>query len=697
MNSFSSTTYKRAQELRKILNKANHAYYILDAPVMEDEVYDQLYRELLSLEKKEPYLTSLDSPTQRIGSAPSLGFSSVNHRIPLLSLDNAFNTKELDEWNLRILKIINQQETPKSSISNLQMICELKIDGNALALSYEKGILVRAASRGDGTEGEDITKNVKTITSIPLSLQLQDPPPWLEVRGEAFIPYTIFEIINKERQINKEPLFANPRNACAGTLRQLDPKKVAERKLDFFAYTIHLPNDWESNKNDIKNPINQWESLQWLKHAGFKVNPHSELFANIKQITKFINKWEKDRHNLPYATDGVVIKINDLKSQAILGFTQKAPRWAIALKHPAEEAPSKLLKLTYQVGRTGVITPVAEFEPITLAGTSVSRATLHNAKRLLSLNLHLKDTIIVRKAGEIIPEVVRVIPELRTKDAIKLEFIEFCPECASKLIQETNAAATRCINNFCPAITRGTICHWVSKNALDIDGFGSKLIEKLIETNLIKSIASLYTLDENSLEPLERMGPKSAKNLIAALESSKKQPWHKKLYGLGILHIGESNAKVLAKSFPNVELLSKAACLYPSQIKETFGIGDEITESLISWFSNPNNQTLISNLEKAGLPLQENFEEKALRIKQLKNSENPLNTKTFVITGTLPSLSRSQAKVLIENSGGKVSSSISSNTSFLVAGQNTGGKLKKAKELGIEILNENQLLDLLSN
>ena len=696
MNSFSSETSNRAKELRNLLNEANHAYYILDAPVMEDSVYDQLYRELITLEENNPSLIIADSPSQRIGGTPSQGFSSIKHRIPLLSLDNAFNQKELDEWHSRILKIIHHEKTNHNAMANLQLICELKIDGSALALSYEKGILVKAASRGDGTEGEDITLNVKTIKTIPLKLQLKEPPPWVEIRGEAFIPYKIFNIINQERELNKEPLFANPRNACAGTLRQLNPQTVAKRKLDFFAYTIHLPNDWESNKDSFHKPTNQWESLEWLKLAGFKVNPHAELFPNIQEIAKFIDKWEKDRINLPYATDGVVIKINDFQYQRLLGFTQKAPRWAIALKHPAEEAPTKLLNLTYQVGRTGVVTPVAEFAPITLAGTSVSRATLHNSNRLLSLDLHVDDTIIVRKAGEIIPEIVRVVPELRIQNTKRLNFIDVCPECNKTLIQEMDAAATRCINDLCPAIIRGSLRHWVSKGALDIDGLGSKIIEQLIEKQLVQSIACLYKLDENTLQGLDRMGAKSARKLINALENSKKQPWHKKLYGLGILHIGESNAKALAIAYPNVKILSETACGNSAQIKGTFGIGDEIAESLHSWFSDKKNQTLLDNLIKVGLSLQENSEEIALRKKQLTNEKNSFYGKTFVLTGTLPSLKRSEAKDLIENSGGKVNSVISTKTSFLVAGLKAGSKINKAKDLGIQILNEKELKELLS-
>ena len=696
MNSLSSQTFKRVKELKALLNQANHAYYILDSPIMEDSIYDHLYRELINLEAKEPHLVSPDSPTQRIGSNNLEGFSKVKHRIPLFSLENAFNISEVNEWKTRLLKIINQDPATNSLMDNLEMICELKIDGNALALSYKNGLLVRAASRGNGTEGEDITANVKTIISVPLALHFKEPPPWLEVRGEAFIPNTTFEIINKDRQNNNEPLFANPRNACAGTLRQHDPKKVAARKLDFFAYTIHLPENWHTEQTSSKQPSDQSQALEWLKSAGFKVNPHSQSCGDFKQVKNFINEWENNRHHLPYATDGVVIKANNFKQQNILGFTQKAPRWAIALKYPAEESPTKLLKLTYQVGRTGVITPVAEFAPINLGGTSVCRATLHNSKRLLSLDLHLGDTIVVRKAGEIIPEVVRVLNELRPKDSKRIIFPATCPECNSTLIKDSAVAATRCINSNCPAILQGSIRHWVSKSALDIDGLGSKLIEKLVKKNLVKSIACLYKLDEEVIESIERMGTKSAKSLITALKVSKQKAWYKKLYGLGILHIGESNAKALAKVFPDSDILSHTIRQSPELIKKTFGIGDEITESLKTWFLDENNQKLLANLKNAGVSLKENAEEESLRQRNIKNPKRALNGKIFVLTGTLPSLRRRQAKELIEEAGGKVHSSISSNTSYLVAGLNSGNKLNKAEKLNIEIIDEDELKHLLS-
>jgi DNA ligase (NAD+) len=672
---------QRAAELRSLLNRAAHAYYVLDAPVMEDTVYDRLYRELQQLEQAHPSLLSADSPTQRVGGPPATGFHSVEHRIPLQSLDNAFDQGELKAWHQRLLKLLD-----RSDDSALPLVGELKIDGNALALSYRQGVLERAATRGDGSSGEEITANVRTISSIPLRLQINDPPEWVEVRGEAFIPDDTFAAINAERAARGEALFANPRNACAGTLRQLDPKVVAARRLDFFAYTLHLP--------DGPSPADQWQVLQWLEQAGFRVNPNRELCDDLNGIERFCDRWEQQRHQLPYATDGVVVKLNDLRLQDEAGTTQKAPRWAIALKYPPEEAPSKLLKLVVQVGRTGAVTPVAEFEPVALAGTSVNRATLHNADRIAELDLHLGDTVVVRKAGEIIPEVVRVLAELRPEGAVPLDLPSHCPECGSTLVRDDSEAATRCINSSCPAILRGGLRHWVSKGALDVDGLGSKLIEQLVERGLVRSIADLYRLDAALLSSLERMGEKSAANLVAALEQSKQQPWHRQLYGLGIRHIGEVNAKALAAAYPSSASLVAAE---PESIAALHGIGPEISSSLQQWHANPANLALLEELRAVGLSLEASATEQTAQVRSEDASSAVLQGKTLVLTGTLPSLSRSEAKALIEAAGGKVSGSVSKKTDYLVAGDAAGSKLTKAESLGVIILDEAQLLELLKS
>jgi len=692
----SASEQARAAELRQLLNRAAHAYYVLDAPLMEDPVYDRLLRELQALETAHPELLTPDSPTQRVGGAPAEGFTSVAHRIGLLSLDNAFSLEELEAWYARLLKVLDRSPEPAAPLPALAMVGELKIDGNALALSYAQGVLVRAATRGDGERGEEITANVRTIQSVPLRLQLADPPPWLEVRGEALIPDPVFAAINAERAARGEALFANPRNACAGTLRQLDPKVVAARRLDFFAYTLHLPDDWQAGAGDPPRPTTQWESLQWLQAAGFKVNPNAALLPSLAAVEAFFAQWEEGRRALAYATDGVVVKLDDLRLQDEAGFTQKAPRWAIALKYAAEEAPSQLLRLACQVGRTGVITPVAEFAPVPLAGTTVSRATLHNADRLAELDLHAGDTIVVRKAGEIIPEVVRVLPELRPAGAQRLELPLVCPECSSELVREAGEAATRCVNSSCPAILRGALRHWVSKGALDVDGLGAKLIEQLVDRGLVRSIADLYGLDAALLASLERMGAKSAENLVAALEASKQQPWHRQLYGLGIHHVGEVNAKALAKAFPSATELTAAAAGAPEAITAVFGIGGEIAQSLQQWLATPANQALLAQLQRLGFSLAASDAERAAAGGAGSVPEDaPLAGQTFVLTGTLPTLSRRQAQERIEAAGGTVSGSVSKKTRYVVAGAEAGSKLVKAEALGVAVLDEAGLLALL--
>lgn len=659
---------------------------------MEDPVYDRLYLELVALEQADPALIQPDSPTRRVGGAPAEGFTSVAHRVPLLSLDNAFSHGDLDVWYGRLLKVLDREPQEGAPAPALPMVGELKIDGNALALSYEQGLLVRAATRGDGERGEEITANVRTIRSVPLRLELAPPPAWVEVRGEAFIPEATFAAINAERAERGEAPFANPRNACAGTLRQLDPQVVAARGLSFFAYTLHLPGDWQAG------PRSQWQALDWLKAAGFRVNPHCALCPDLAAVKAFCDHWEQERRGLPYATDGVVVKLDDLRLQEEAGFTQKAPRWAIALKYAAEEAPSRLLRLTCQVGRTGVVTPVAEFEPVPLAGTSVSRATLHNADRLAELDLCAGDTIVVRKAGEIIPEVVRVLHELRPEGATRLELPPTCPECGSALVREEGEAATRCVNNGCPAILRGSLRHWVSKGALDVDGLGIKLIEQLVDRGLVASIPDLYRLDAALLASLERMGETSAAKLVAALEASKQQPWHRQLYGLGIHHVGEVNAKALARAFLCAAELEAAALAAddsdaaPNRLTAVFGIGPEIAQSLRQWFATPANRALLEQLAVLGFSLAAAPEQDG---GGGPPTATPLAGLTFVLTGTLPSLSRSAAQALIEAAGGKVSGSVSRKTSHVVAGEEAGSKLTKAQELGVSVLDEEGLRALL--
>ena len=688
MNSKSNQYSERAKELRALLNKANHSYYVLDSPEIADSIYDQLYRELIEIENLNPTLITPDSPSQRLGGIPSKGFKSIDHSIPLLSLDNAFNINELKSWYSKVTKLINSENKTLNKYKNPELICELKIDGNAIALRYENGILTKAATRGDGTTGEDITTNIRTISTIPLRLLLKNPPAWIEIRGEAFMPNEIFNKLNLERKNTEQPLFANPRNSCAGTLRQLDSKIVASRKLDFFAYSLYLPENWDPKDSNLQKPITQSEALEFLKSIGFKVNTASEKKKDIHETNDFYKYWEIKKKSLDYATDGIVVKIDQFEIQKILGSTNKAPRWAIALKYPAEEKATKLKKLIFQVGRTGAVTPVAEFESIELAGTSVNRATLHNAKRLASLDLHYGDTIVVRKAGEIIPEVKGVMKEFREIDANLVQLPSHCPECNSQLVQEPNEAITKCIRSECPAKIKGLLLHWVSKGSMNIEGLGEKMINQLVNVGYVKSIADLYKLEINSLLCLERFGEKSANNLLREINESKTKNWHKQLYGLGIPHIGEANAKSLSTHFKSIEELITSSKDSPENISNIYGFGTEITDEIIKWFDNTNNQSLIKELKSIGFSLKENLNSKA-------NNPNVLKGKSFVLTGTLNSLTRDEAKELIENAGGKVSSSISKKTDFLLSGEKAGSKLKKAEELGVKIINETEFKLLL--
>ncbi|MEG4116451.1 NAD-dependent DNA ligase LigA [Microcoleus sp. N9_B4] len=726
---------QQIQQLRQQLQEASYAYYVLDAPIMPDEVYDRLYRQLQELESDYPDLITAESPTQRVGEQPATQFFSVKHNIPLYSLENAFNFEEFAKWQERwqrvappltpkggnappltppyqggeldgnappltppyqggglegITSSISNQEnreiTPPRSLGGLgglggvSYVCELKIDGSALALTYENGVLVRGATRGDGIAGEEITQNVKTIRSIPLKLNLDNPPPVLEVRGEAFLSLAVFEEINREREKAGEQLFANPRNAAAGTLRQLDSKIVDKRRLDFFAYTLHLDQGNEGNT--------QWDSLELLRRIGFKVNPHRKICYSLDEVREYYEYWDTERRNLPYMTDGVVVKINSVLLQKQLGFTQRFPRWAIALKYPAAEVPTIVEAVTVQVGRTGALTPVAELKPVQLAGTTVSRASLHNSDRLSDLNLHIGDTVIVRKAGEIIPEVVRVLPELRPPNAQLFQMPSCCPECEQPVVREKGEAVTRCINTSCPAILRGSLIHFCSRDALDINGVGEKLVQQMVDTNLVHSAADLYDLTAERLMSLERMGKKLAEKLVSAIAQSKNQPYSRVLYGLGIRHVGSVNAQLLTERFANVEELAGVSA---ASIEGVYGIGPEIAQAVYQWFRVPANQSLIARLKTAGLQLQSEVKNPNLASTNLQ-----LAGKTFVLTGTLPTLKRDEAKDLIQKAGGKVTSSVSAKTDYVVVGEDAGSKLEKAQSLGVELLSESELLELLS-
>ncbi|MBD2344206.1 NAD-dependent DNA ligase LigA [Anabaena subtropica] len=669
---------KRVEELRQLLQQASYAYYVLDAPIMEDAVYDQLYRELQQLEIQHPELVTPDSPTQRIGERPATQFLSVRHNIPLYSLENAFNIDELQAWDQRWRRQVAPTEA--------EYVAELKIDGSAIALTYEDGILVRGATRGDGVTGEDITQNVRTIRSIPLRLNFDgmENIAKVEVRGEAFLPLEVFKQINEERHKAGEQLFANPRNAAAGTLRQLDSRIVARRRLDFFAYTLHI-----SGMDDASIANTQWEALELLQKMGFRVNSQHQLCQSLAEVTDYYKYWDTERLNLPYMTDGVVLKLNSFKLQEQLGFTQKFPRWAVALKYPAEEAPTRVENIAVNVGRTGALTPLAQMRPVQLAGTTVSRATLHNSDRIAQLDIRIGDTVIVRKAGEIIPEVVRVLKELRPADTQAFIMPTDCPVCGQPVVRETGEAVTRCVNASCQAILKGSIEHWVSRDALDIKGVGEKLVHQLVDKGLVHSVADLYDLTAERLFVLERMGEKSAQKLIEAIAQSKNQPWSRVLYGLGIRHVGSVNAQLLSEKYRAVVELASAK---QSDIAGIYGIGAEIAQSVYQWFRIDANQTLIERLQAAGLQFAKTEE-----IPVMDNGILKLKGKIFVVTGTLPTLKRDEAKALIEKAGGKVTDSVSKKTDYLVVGEDAGSKLEKAQALGIAQLTETQFLEILED
>ena len=654
---------ERIQTLRQLLAEWGYAYYVLDDPKISDAIYDQHYQELKALEAQFPDLITPDSPTQRVGDRPLERLPSVTHRVPLYSLENAFSYDDLKTWEERLIKLAGD---------DLEFVCELKIDGSANALSYRDGLFVKGATRGDGIQGEEITQNLRTIHAIPLKLQGTNIPPELEVRGEVFLPREEFARINQERLERNEKLFANPRNACAGTLRQLDSRVVAARKLDFFAYTAHF-----------SKATTQWEVLNQLESFGFGVNPNRKLCKGLEEVHAFCAYWEQARHQLSYETDGVVIKVNELSTQEELGFTSKFPRWAIAFKYAPEEAATLVRSIEIQVGRTGALTPVAELQPVLISGSTVSRATLHNQDRIQELDVRAGDTVIVRKAGEIIPEILRVIPELRPEGTVVYEFPHVCPECQTPVVRTPGEAVTRCPNPQCPATIRGRLIHWC--NALDIEGMGDKLIAQLVSIQAVQSVADIYSLTAFQLQQLERMGEKSAVKVIEQIQRSLEQPWSRVLYGLGIRHIGASVSAELARAFPSAEHLSQAT---PEAINNLYGFGEETAQAVVDWFQSSENQALLERLHHYGFSLANQSNQQP--------TSNLLAGKTFVITGTLPSLSREECTALIESHGGKVTSSVSSRTSYLVAGEKAGSKLTKAEQLGVTVLTEDQLHTLLT-
>ena len=653
---------QRVEELRELLSKANDAYYQEAAPFMSDRDFDLSLKELEKLEL-EFDLADPDSPSQRVGGAVSSIFETVIHPVPMLSLDNTYNEQELTDFDGRVQKILGH--------TNYNYLVELKFDGASIRLRYENGQLVLGATRGNGQQGDDITRNLKTVQDIPLKLTGQFPPV-VEVRGEAYMEREAFARMNEIREEEGLPPFANPRNSTAGSLKQQDPKAVARRPIRFFAFDLILDDEPET--------LTQWDKLRMLKKLGLPANEHPKVCENIDEVLAAIREFDNLRHTLPYETDGAVIKVNHTNLREILGSTSKFPRWAIAYKFEAEQAKTVVNDITLQVGRLGTITPVAELEPILLAGTTVKRASLHNEEEIQRKDIRVGDTVLVEKAGEIIPQVISVVNPNRETRSAPFSFPKKCPACQADLIKYEDEVAWRCINPICPPQVRIKIEHFASRDTLDIEGLGESVVDQLVSEGLIKTYADLYDLTIKDIIPLERMAEKSAQNLIDAIAKSTEQPFDRVLFALGIRFVGKTVAKDLAKAFGSLAKLQNATS---EELLAVDAIGPRIAESVVDFFSNPTNQHIVQRLVDAGLQFE---------MEQLELSSSILEGKTVVLTGTLPTLSRKKAAELIEKHGGKTSSSVSKKTDYVVAGESAGSKLTKAQNLGITIWDESAFL-----
>ncbi|MEW4266728.1 NAD-dependent DNA ligase LigA [Priestia megaterium] len=659
------TAKARVQELRDLLNQYGYEYYVLDQPSVPDAEYDKLMNELIEIEESFPELKTADSPTQRIGGQVLDAFEKVQHQTSMLSLGNAFNEEDLRDFDRRVRQAVEDE---------FSYVCELKIDGLAVSLRYEDGYLVLGATRGDGTTGENITENLKTIRSIPLRIK---EPLSMEVRGEAFMPRKSFEALNEAKMERDEVPFANPRNAAAGSLRQLDPKIAAKRNLDIFVYAMTDTGELEIDSHS--------ESLNLLDDLGFKTNKERQTCETIDDVIAYIESWQTKRPELSYDIDGIVVKVDSFDQQAELGTTAKSPRWAIAYKFPAEEVVTKLVNIELTVGRTGVITPTAILEPVQVAGTTVQRASLHNEDLIREKDIRIGDYVVVKKAGDIIPEVVNVIEEKRTGEEQEFTMPTHCPECESELVRLEGEVALRCINPSCPAQIREGLIHFVSRNAMNIDGLGEKVISQLFREQLIKDVADIYTLTKQQLIELERMGEKSADNLIAAIEASKENSLERLLFGLGIRHVGAKAAKTLAQHFETIDKLTKATYDELVAINE---IGAKMADAIVAYFTQEEVQELIHELKEYGV----NLTYKGPKLVSVENVDSVFAGKTVVLTGKLEQLSRNEAKAQIEALGGKVTGSVSKKTDLVVAGEEAGSKLTKANELEIEVWDEARLL-----
>jgi DNA ligase (NAD+) len=664
----------KIEALREKLRYHEYRYYVLDDPEISDADYDLLMRELKALEEKHPELITPESPTQRVGGKPREGFVKVEHSSPMLSLDNAYNEEELRDWERRVHELSGEK--------NIDYVCELKLDGLSMALRYRDGQYQGAVTRGDGSIGEDVTPNVRTIKSVPLVVNAKAKlPDVFEVRGEVLMPLSAFERMNEDRDKQNLARFANPRNAAAGAVRMLDANVTASRRLDFFSYFLLVDGRPLHDKHS--------ENLKSLSAAGFKVNPNWRPVTNVDEMLTFINQWEQKRDSLPYEIDGIVIKVDSVGLQRRLGFTGKAPRWAIAYKYPARAGTTQIEDVLVQVGRTGKLTPVAALKPVFIGGTTVSRATLHNMDFIENLGIKIGDWVVVERGGDVIPKVVKVVEDKPRGKKI-FHMPTTCPECGGHVVRIEGEADHRCVNANCPAKVRESILHFASRGVMNIEGMGDVLVNQLVDKGLVRNIAQIYDLDEAKLLTLERMGKKSAQNVLNEIENSKKLPLERVIFGLGIRFVGERTAQFLSEHFGSMDAIIDAATLADAEesiakLEEVEEVGPRIAESIRDYFGEPSNVELVNALRKAGLQFKGKKKERGTQ----------LAGKTFVLTGTLADHSRDEAKKMIENAGGRVSGSVSKKTDYVVAGTDAGSKLDKARELGVNVIDEKAMLKLI--
>ena len=652
----------RAERLRREILGHEKKYYVDNDPQISDPEFDKLVRELKDLEARFPDLVTPESPTQRVGEKPSEGFATVTHRTPMLSIDNVYNEEELREFEDRVRKLLPGQ--------TVEYVAELKIDGLGISVIYRGGKFAQAVTRGDGVRGDDVTGNVKTLKSLPLVIEARQE---VEARGEVYLPFESFRAINRDREEKGEALFANPRNAAAGSLRLLDPREVASRNLSVFLYYLFI---------DGREEPTQWGALQKLKRLGFKTNPHSRLCRTIDEILAFFKEWTEKRDRLDYDADGIVIKVNAAAQRETLGFTAKSPRWAVSFKFPARQATTRVKDIVIQVGRTGALTPVAVLEPVKLSGTTISRSTLHNEEELRRKDVRVGDHVLIERSGDVIPQVVSVMKDRRTGREKPFAWPSKCPVCKSAVFKPEGEVISRCVNPSCPAKVRESILHFAGRRAMDIDGLGEALVDQLLGAKLVRSIPDLYGLTRDSLVELERMGPKSSDNLLDEIGKSKARALDRVIFALGIRHVGERMAQVLAAHFKSLDALARAG---EEELIKVEDVGPKVAESIRFFFAQPENRELIRRLKDAGL---------SMWTREQGAARRPLEGQTFVITGTLSGFTREEAQKRLENLGAKVASSVSKNTTSLIAGESPGSKLDKAKELGVKIVGEEEFRKL---